>query len=62
MLGKKGWPSLKKKNNGNNVVQGNNMYISPYSKNPNPKWIGGQGNNPNLGGGDVNYATSDERG
>ena len=54
---------MKKKNNGgNNVVQGNNMYISPYSKNPNPKWIGGQGNNPNIGGGDVNYATSDERG
>jgi len=62
LIGKKGWPSLKKKNNGTNVVQGNNMYISPYNKNPNPKRIGGQGNNTNIGGGDINYATSDERG
>lgn len=31
LIGKKGWPSLKKKNNNNN------MYVSPYSKNPNPK-------------------------
>ena len=29
-MGKKGWPTLKKKTN-------NNMYVSPYSKNPNPK-------------------------
>ena len=31
LIGKKGWPSLKKKNNNTN------MYVSPYSKNPNPK-------------------------
>lgn len=30
LMGKKGWPTLKKKTN-------NNMYVSPYSKNPNPK-------------------------
>lgn len=36
LIGKKGWPSLKKKGTNQNT-NNNAMYVSPYSKNPNPK-------------------------
>jgi hypothetical protein len=45
LIGKKGWPSLKQKKGGAggaNAASGaggahQQMYVSPYSKNPNPK-------------------------
>lgn len=48
LIGKKGWPTLKKKTNNPNQTAQNNQYVSPYSKNPNPKRIPGQQNNMTL--------------
>ena len=36
LVGKKGWPSLKQKKGGGGT-NNQHMYVSPYSKNPNPK-------------------------
>ena len=47
LVGKKGWPPLKKKPN-------NNMYMSPYSKNPKLQKMPGQAP------ADGSYATSDD--
>jgi len=37
LVGKKGWPSLKQKKGGGGGTNNQHMYVSPYSKNPNPK-------------------------
>jgi hypothetical protein len=37
LIGKKGWPSLKQKKAGGGAGGAGAMYVSPYSKNPNPK-------------------------